>query len=160
MFVWVYCVVDFVQEIFFQCVQVVCCVYVDQVVGGQCFEQCLVLWQIDQQVGGWQWCVQEEVDVVFYFVFVQESGQWDQVVIVYLDYVVGFEQFDQVIGKQCIDLQIVVQMVVLVVYQVGLVMQQWLQCVIGEVGVEFVVVGVGEVDGGVVDCFVLGVLYV
>jgi hypothetical protein len=70
---------------------------------------------------------------------------------VHPDHVVGPEQLDQAVGKQRIDPQIAVQMIALVVDQVRAVMQQRPQRAVGEAGVELVVVGAAEVDGGVVD---------
>ena len=100
--------------------------------------------------------MKEEADLVGVAALAQRLGQRNQVIVVHPDYVVGTQQLLEISGEKFIDANIAAEIAAREFGKVEPVMQNRPQHTVGKAVVEFLVVVLAQIDGGVSDVVVFG----
>ena len=100
--------------------------------------------------------MKEESDLVLVPALAQRLGQRHQVIVVHPDYVVGTQQLFQIFGEEFVDAEIATEIAAREFGEVEPVMQNRPQHAVSETVIEFLVIVLAQVDGGVSGIVVLG----
>ena len=123
----------------------------DQVVMDEAAEDLLVVGHRRQDVGRRAGNVEEEADRVDAAARPEFAGERHQMIVVHPDDVVVLDDRVELIGEQAVDAHVAALVGARIFLQVDPVVQDRPQHPVGEAVVIFLVVGLGEVDDGVVD---------
>ncbi len=118
----------------------------DHVVIEQRAHESLVIGQRDEQPRRWPGNVQEETDAVLEPARAQPLAQWDEMVIVDPDGIVGLDQRRNLVGKAFVDALVALARLAFVLREVEAVMEQRPQRRIGIAVVIFVDIALRQID--------------
>ena len=127
----------------------------DQVVGGERLEQPAMDRHGEPHVGRRPGNVQEESDAVLDAEAAKLGGERNQVIVLNPDDVVGLQLRGEHAGEERIDAEIAGDVLVLEVGEIEPVVKQRPEGAIGEAGVVFVDIALGQVDEGKLDVALL-----
>ncbi len=102
-----------------------------------------------------KWDVDEESDLVDVAAIAQRFGERHQMIVVHPDYIVGTQQLLEILGEEFVDAEITAEIAPREFGEIEPVMQNRPQHAVGEAVVEFLVVILAQIDGGVGDVVVL-----
>ena len=98
----------------------------------------------------------EEADLVVVAALAQRLGERHQMIVMHPDDIVGLQQLLEFVGEEFVDAEITAEIAAREFGEVKPVMQDRPQHAVGEAVVEFLVVVLAQIDGGVSDVVVLG----
>ena len=126
----------------------------DQIVVAERRNQLIVIGQRRENFRRREWNVDEKADLVVVAAIAQRLGQRNQMIVVHPDHVVGPQQFFKMRGEILVDAEITAEVAAREFGKIEPVMQDRPQHAVGETVVEFLIVVLAQIDGGVSDVVV------